>query len=66
MLSSAFWMEMVPLGVFLGLVGLGLALNRVLPANTGPELPKRWLWGLTGVFLLLAFLLIVLYVIAIA
>lgn len=54
---------LIPLLVFLGLVGLGLVLKRILPAGTTIHLSKYMVVGLVGGGAILAVLITILIVV---
>ena len=61
--TSALRTGLIPLLVFLGLVGLGLVLKRILPAGTTLHLSKYMVVGLVGGGAILAALLTILIVV---
>ena len=63
MSTSLLQFGLIPLLVFLGLVGLGLVLKRVLPAGTTIHLSKYMTVGLVGGGAIFAALLIILIVV---
>ena len=53
MFRDNFWVYLLPLLVFLGLIGIGLVLKRILPAGTTLTLSKPMLFVLIGFGLIL-------------